>query len=243
MRNTRNIPWLRIVSEGLAIVVSILMAFGIDAWWQGRSDRKLFQSSVQNFQRELDANLNALQESRDRHYLTVDSGKALLATADDELDSEAFYGHVYKVFFMASKTDYSTGALAVLLNPVFLEYLSGIGLETMVTALPAQILDAVEDEQWAIEFINQELTPYLNRTLPVASITEFASDHWYETLSGSFELGADDLAAILNSREFQNMVVSRVTYEWESIREMDELQKILVALKDSIPPLAIQTDA
>ena len=34
------IPWLRVVAEGAVIVVSILMAFGIDATWDYRSERR-----------------------------------------------------------------------------------------------------------------------------------------------------------------------------------------------------------
>jgi hypothetical protein len=36
---TRQVPWLRVVAEGLAIVVSILLAFGIQAWWEDRQER------------------------------------------------------------------------------------------------------------------------------------------------------------------------------------------------------------
>jgi len=39
MNNTQSIPWRRISVEALAIVVSILLAFSIDAWWQDRSDQ------------------------------------------------------------------------------------------------------------------------------------------------------------------------------------------------------------
>ena len=34
-----KISWRRILVEGLVIVVSILLAFGIEAWWQERGDR------------------------------------------------------------------------------------------------------------------------------------------------------------------------------------------------------------
>jgi hypothetical protein len=36
---TRSIPWPRILAEGVAIVLSILLAFGIQAWWEGRQER------------------------------------------------------------------------------------------------------------------------------------------------------------------------------------------------------------
>jgi hypothetical protein len=36
-----QIPWLRIIIEGVVIVGSILLAFGIDAWWEGSQEREL----------------------------------------------------------------------------------------------------------------------------------------------------------------------------------------------------------
>jgi hypothetical protein len=39
MKQTRNIPWPRILAEGSVIVVSILLAFSIDAWWDNRQQR------------------------------------------------------------------------------------------------------------------------------------------------------------------------------------------------------------
>jgi len=33
---TRSIPWPRILAEGVAIVLSILLAFGIQAWGEGQ---------------------------------------------------------------------------------------------------------------------------------------------------------------------------------------------------------------
>ena len=35
-----QIPWLRVFVEGVVIVGSILLAFGIDAWWEGRQERE-----------------------------------------------------------------------------------------------------------------------------------------------------------------------------------------------------------
>ncbi len=36
----RPVPWPRIFAEGLAIIVSILLAFGIQAWWEDRQQRQ-----------------------------------------------------------------------------------------------------------------------------------------------------------------------------------------------------------
>ena len=35
----RQVPWLRVFVEGVVIVASILLAFGIEAWWDGVQER------------------------------------------------------------------------------------------------------------------------------------------------------------------------------------------------------------
>ena len=41
MTNTNNIQWMRTATEGVAIVVSILLAFWIDTWWEDRKEARL----------------------------------------------------------------------------------------------------------------------------------------------------------------------------------------------------------
>ena len=36
-----QIPWLRVFVEGVVIVGSIVLAFGLQAWWDGRQDAAL----------------------------------------------------------------------------------------------------------------------------------------------------------------------------------------------------------
>ena len=43
MAYTNQIQWRRISAEGAAIVVSILLAFSIQAWWDDRNEVKLEQ--------------------------------------------------------------------------------------------------------------------------------------------------------------------------------------------------------
>jgi len=49
----RQIPWTRVVAEGLVIVVSILMAFAIDAGWEEYSERREVQLSLGQVRDEL----------------------------------------------------------------------------------------------------------------------------------------------------------------------------------------------
>ena len=65
MTSNPNIPWARITAEGAAIVVSILMAFAIQAWWEGRQDRQdevvVLANLLEEF-RDIRANLADIQD-------------------------------------------------------------------------------------------------------------------------------------------------------------------------------------
>ena len=39
MPKSQDVPWKRLTAEGMAIIVSILLAFGIDAWWEDRQQQ------------------------------------------------------------------------------------------------------------------------------------------------------------------------------------------------------------
>ena len=41
--NRHSVPWSRVLGEGAIIVVSILLAFWIDAWWQARQESMIEQ--------------------------------------------------------------------------------------------------------------------------------------------------------------------------------------------------------
>ena len=42
--STGRVPWFRVAVEGVVIVASILLAFGIDAWWDGLEEAELERS-------------------------------------------------------------------------------------------------------------------------------------------------------------------------------------------------------
>jgi len=49
----KNLPWPRVVAEGTLIVVSILLALGIDTWWSGVQDRRLVADYVSRIEDDL----------------------------------------------------------------------------------------------------------------------------------------------------------------------------------------------
>jgi len=52
----RKIPWARFAAEGALVVVSILLAFSIDAWWDSRMDHARERALLENLAGESRAN-------------------------------------------------------------------------------------------------------------------------------------------------------------------------------------------
>ena len=58
-----QIPWLRVFVEGVVIVGSILLAFGIDAWWQEWKERQAEGAALQQLVVEFAENRDRLDQS------------------------------------------------------------------------------------------------------------------------------------------------------------------------------------
>lgn len=62
MSNRVNLSWARILAEGSAIVVSILLAFGIQAWWEERQERAEEAELLSRLHAEFSTNLARIDE-------------------------------------------------------------------------------------------------------------------------------------------------------------------------------------
>jgi len=60
MQSNRKIPWPRLLADGAVIVVSILLAFGIDAWWEGKRERDFELSALQSLRSDFVASRKSL---------------------------------------------------------------------------------------------------------------------------------------------------------------------------------------
>ena len=93
MQDSRTIDWKRIFAEATAIVVSILVAFWIDAWWQERSERVALVEYLVHFESEVIANdeLIAIHLSDiSDHLISLHKVFLALSDPDQQALSESF---------------------------------------------------------------------------------------------------------------------------------------------------------
>ena len=63
----QRLPWLRLFAEGIAIVVSILLAFAIQAWWEELGERRAEAELIVNLSEAVETSrgqINARFDSR-----------------------------------------------------------------------------------------------------------------------------------------------------------------------------------
>ncbi len=78
---TKQIPWLRVFVEGVVIVGSILMAFGIDAWWEGKQEVKTLQEAIQGLQSDFERHKGRMEFGLTVTSRQVDAMEFLFALA------------------------------------------------------------------------------------------------------------------------------------------------------------------
>jgi hypothetical protein len=74
--NTRQAQWKRFLVEGVVILVSILLAFSIDAWWDSRIEQQREREQLVSMLAEFKADLTGLDSvltSIQGHARNIDS--------------------------------------------------------------------------------------------------------------------------------------------------------------------------
>ena len=146
MAERRNIPWTTVAVEAIAIVVSILLAFAIDAWWTERNERENEQSALLALRSDLEASreqlvvvLRSLKSARQAFARFQSLTPAELAEFDSENTRLTLTGLVKNHTFDPVNTTLEAlandGRLGLISDPELLRQLSGLQTE----------LDNIED--------------------------------------------------------------------------------------------------
>ena len=224
MKQVRTIPWPRVIAEGAIIVVSILLAFWIDAWWdrRGASEQEavLLKSLLADLQ-----DLQAYRQGRDEYIdEIIESARKLLdigrssekPATDREIDFL-----LEDLTYLAGLHDQGSSVLKMLFSGGALADIQSNELRTALTDLRFAL--DVEEAQARREqaFIEEQFYPYLDLNASLAQIWG-ASDG--QPGSATVAYSADDYPigreavlhseishrGLLEDRTFQNLLIRRI---------------------------------
>lgn len=221
----RSGKWYSFASDAtrdfLVLVIGILVALWVDAWWQDRQDRDEERQALLGLQEEFRVNQSYLKgvfeslgemESAARRLLTIGGKELSEAEAQSaRRDVQAFFG-----LWTFSPT---SGSLTALINSGKLGLIRNTDLRTRLAGWQGLVLDYKEEENAVMRIINSDLEPQLRRKGGPTFLLR-------ESAPGRFE---GSFAPMVRDLEFMN-TVSVVVY-W-STGAIDEAKDVDTATEE-----------
>ena len=222
MTRTQSISWFRIGAESVAILVSILLAFAIDAWWETQQEREeeqvlleALKDEAQHNLKEIDRELIYRRAAADAVMTPLDASAGNTTLAPAELDQALGSLQWW------SEASWSTGAFNSLIQGGRLTLIESDSLRSMVAALPDSFDEIKRNELLEYETFRNVLMPFLYRNALVPQLANARRN-----MPGGAEDfpqrlvpvgGYRDHADLLQNAEFIGIITNRLWDEDDAI--------------------------
>jgi hypothetical protein len=155
-----QIEWRRLLTEGIVIVVSILLAFWIDAWWDSVQDRAEEREILGLLRAEFEANQKVLARTAGIHRLNLDAMRKIVSASESDISVHDEY--LGSLFLQSAGTPHynpSTGALAATISSGRIDLVRNIELRNRLAGWNSVVSDLILDEQTRRDFVIHQIRP------------------------------------------------------------------------------------
>lgn len=160
---SQPIPWKRLTVEATAIVVSILMAFAIDAWWDERRERDAENVVMERLRADFISIRSGLAVVEEDHVTTSNACLALLKFSPGvTLPANAEMDRLIALIFLASRTfNPGSGAVASFLSSDEGQLIRNQELADRLLAWSGVVEELQEEEASLQKGVAERWSPYL----------------------------------------------------------------------------------
>jgi hypothetical protein len=213
-----SLQWLTL--EGAAIVVSILFAFWIDAWWDERQERKEEVLVLTSILAEFKDKRQILTLDRVGNQAMLDSAKALIdasLASDSDVDPAWVDQQLGNQWFNNNASRWTVPVLESTISAGKLDLISDADLRTKLGAWPSQFAVIRTTIGREVAFYDDYLMPYLqlNSVMPqtLNTIEHLLGFPELKVQIPKFQISQSyDHTELLASRSFQNLMTRRWVY-------------------------------
>jgi hypothetical protein len=231
-----RIPWPRVLIEGVVIVASILLAFGIDAWWDQSQRRGEEQRLLRNLHAEFQDARDTLRVSIDRHREYHSDARALVAAPPGVPTGRPLgFRRVYRTFVGLNTTHLKTGALDGALASGRLDLVTDDELRSLLASWHSTLGEFTEQETYIWELALESRRALLSSAPVAEQIIHAAAD---PPLPLPDDPSPRDVADFALSEIGQNYASLRAMFEALAIRDgqilLAWIDQLLVLLERDI---------
>jgi hypothetical protein len=247
-RPSSRASFARLFLEGIAIVISILLAFSIDAWWEGHQERKEEDRLLVALLDEFNENKDLLEAARIHHRAVEEATLELLAFAassTSDIPPDSLDTLIGVILWFWAPTKFSMGALNSVVLGGKLHLLRNEGLRREIAGWQAEVELVHHDERQDYTTFHEDFIPYLRRNAYLAQIGNVAIQRPGTTeIITNLEMpqrpGMTDHRSILDDLEFQNLLVQRRWVQWDALDAYDDFEQrideVIVQLEEELGP-------
>jgi len=231
----------RLIVEGIVIVLSILLAFAIDAWWDERQERIEEADILLGLQYEFVGNREELQRRITLHSEIMLAIKELLVAARQgywdlkNLSVDEAIGRLVS----PPTSDLGSGVLDAMISAGRIEVLSNRDLRVKLAAWSGVFGEVHDDEVMNRAIVFERIVPYMTRWgVPMSrSLNIFSEEDWpLETRSLTQDPEA--MKRLLTDPEFETLLEARYGFLSHTTGEYQialvEIDKILEQIDASM---------
>jgi hypothetical protein len=232
---------LNSIREFLVILISILAAFSLDAWWQDRNAKIEFNNQQKSLLEEFADNRRKLDETIRHHEFALEETRVFLAALLDVPDGETTYirAETIAVALATPTLDPSTGGLQSFIASGGLAEVQSGEARSEIAGWSGIVSDSSEDEVWAVDFVGNRLIPYLESRVDLTHILDYRVNVKDGQKTGHFP--NDPVVApmpIVRTTVLANLLAKRRKDLGVSVgaltRTSDHLDKIISSLGESL---------
>jgi hypothetical protein len=237
MLSTVRERWRELLLEGAAVLVGVLLAFAVDSFGEGLSERRAEEGYLVALADEIRANSERLQDLIDRSRSRIEAVENHLtnivhASASEEPPVSVVNEMLAEVGPFRVAT-FQQGALDDLLTSGGIELVRSDELRRGILSYAQLVEQELVRQQAALRFWDDHMAPHYYEH---ASFFDFMT--WLE-IPGESIPGALNVRAFYRSREYSNLLIERRVRDRDLLQARDELAKQIDVVLEMLPGGAI----
>jgi hypothetical protein len=214
--------WRKYVYEAIVIVLSILLAFTIDAWWDNKGNETQKEALLLVLKEDFIAAKTQLVEQKETHLRIERNLENLLKWSDSTYLSEELkiqFDTLLGVLFWREIYDPPLGTLESIISSSRFDMIENDSLTAKLTKWPSMVSHLNEREIEKIEHFYDAYYPYIRKHI---SLKDFDNG---VPRSVSWEHNSTKAYTLLSHLEFQNILYWHWVLQWNinfNIPEMEQ---------------------